>query len=418
MSKSPVAKENFLIGSLPKVAENTASRRYHEFDCLRAFAMILGVFFHAGLSFVDPKVEHWLIQDQSHHQLVWFPLLLSQGFRMPVFFFMAGFFGHLVLEKSGAWEFSRNRFKRILLPFIGGLIIVVPLMHLAWVYGYDVEHGRPEGATYLGHVIHHFRDGGFVRRFSPAHLWFLQDLLIFYAVFLVIRLAANEKLVWGFSDWLNRWVEAGFARVSRVVIISLPSAVFLSLSETGGRLRGSTFFPDPWDFCYLLTFFLAGWTFYLRRSILDDQPRGMRRFLGAALVLGTARFVVIALVENAVLPRAFDSLGYYFEAAYAWLMIFGLLRLFGRFGGREDARIRYLTDASYWIYLMHLPLVAAFQAWLAPVALWGGFKYLGICSVSLILLLLTYHGFVRYTALGTILHGQRQRPGSGGRDSR
>ena len=49
------------------------------------------------------------------------------------------------------------------------------------------------------------------------------------------------------------------------------------------------------------------------------------------------------------------------EAVCAWLMCFGLMGLFRWAASRESFAVRYLSDASYWMYLVHLPLVMVAQ---------------------------------------------------------
>jgi peptidoglycan/LPS O-acetylase OafA/YrhL len=71
--------------------------------------------------------------------------------------------------------------------------------------------------------------------------------------------------------------------------------------------------------------------------------------------------------------------------------------------------MRYLADASYWCYLIHLPLVVWLQVLVAKWPVNGWLKFAGINLVAMILLLLTYEWFVRYTFIGTVLNGRRER---------
>ena len=96
--------------------------------------------------------------------------------------------------------------------------------------------------------------------------------------------------------------------------------------------------------------------------------------------------------------------------AYAWLACFGMLGLFRWIASRERAWVRYLSDASYWLYLCHLPLVIAGQlltvSWPVSVHL----KFLLIVTAVIALLLGVYQLGVRYTWIGTALNGPRTRP--------
>jgi peptidoglycan/LPS O-acetylase OafA/YrhL len=90
-------------------------------------------------------------------------------------------------------------------------------------------------------------------------------------------------------------------------------------------------------------------------------------------------------------------------------MSLGLIGLFARYLPHESRTIRYLSDASYWLYLTHLPLVIAAQAvvrdWPVPALL----KFVGIVVVATGILLVVYQAVVRYTWLGTLLNGPRSR---------
>lgn len=103
------------------------SKRYHEFDALRGFAMLLGIVLHGMLSFMFLPI--WPAQDIHQNQTVYgFLLHAIHGFRMPVFFLISGFFTAMMWRKRGAKGLIVHRAKRILIPLIIGTIIVWPLM--------------------------------------------------------------------------------------------------------------------------------------------------------------------------------------------------------------------------------------------------------------------------------------------------
>ena len=61
-----------------------------------------------------------------------------------------------------------------------------------------------------------------------------------------------------------------------------------------------------------------------------------------------------------------------------------------------------MADSSYWIYIMHLPVVK-FE-WV---------KFLAACLVTGALGIVTYRYPVRYTPLGRLLNGKRVREDAG-----
>jgi hypothetical protein len=89
------------------------------------------------------------------------------------------------------------------------------------------------------------------------------------------------------------------------------------------------------------------------------------------------------------------------------LAVLGWLGLFVRFFSRLSPSTRYLADSSYWVYLAHLPLVVALQVWLSAWQASWPIKVLAINAVAFVVLLTTYHLFVRFTWIGAWLNGRR-----------
>jgi glucans biosynthesis protein C len=91
------------------------------------------------------------------------------------------------------------------------------------------------------------------------------------------------------------------------------------------------------------------------------------------------------------------------------LSVIGWLGCFVRWYRRPSERIRYLADASSWIYLSHLPLVVAlqigFSQWKLPW--WAQLPLVNV--VAFAVLLSSYHWCVRFTGLGAWLNGRRSR---------
>jgi hypothetical protein len=96
---------------------------------------------------------------------------------------------------------------------------------------------------------------------------------------------------------------------------------------------------------------------------------------------------------------------------FSWLMVLGAIGAAWRLFRRPSPVLSYLADSSYWIYLMHMPVLGLIQGdlflvrghalWKAPLVL-AGTLAVGFAS---------YQSLVRHTALGAALHGRRAHPG-------
>ena len=92
----------------------------------------------------------------------------------------------------------------------------------------------------------------------------------------------------------------------------------------------------------------------------------------------------------------------------AWSCCFALIGLALHYLSNYRASLRYLADASYWIYLLHLPLVIALQAWVTKTEWHWLLKLTWVLGATMIISLLTYHFLVRFTWIGAALNGKRR----------
>jgi peptidoglycan/LPS O-acetylase OafA/YrhL len=250
---------------------------------------------------------------------------------------------------------------------------------------------------------------------SLHHLWFLWFLILFVLLFapvawLTERLEARRAPGSPTPPW-PRWLM--WALVPAVVLPQLAM-------EGGGAIpafgpdTSISWIPDRVVFAYYLLFFGFGALLYGRAdrsgaSIVDTVGHRWWLVLPAAAVV----FLVALWTTHDLDPVSgapVEVVGASLQVLYAWLMVFGLMGLFRAALSRERYGVRYLSDSSYWMYLTHLTLVIALQAWVrtweANALLKFGLIVLTTCAILLIL----YQLVVRYTFIGTMLNGPRTRP--------
>ena len=94
-----------------------------------------------------------------------------------------------------------------------------------------------------------------------------------------------------------------------------------------------------------------------------------------------------------------------FRPARDW--IFGIVGAAHRFLAAPSAPCRYLADASFFIYIMHLPIVYLLQTWMMRWPLHWSVKYPLIVSLTVVIAVALYHYLVRSTFVGQFLNGRR-----------
>jgi peptidoglycan/LPS O-acetylase OafA/YrhL len=89
------------------------------------------------------------------------------------------------------------------------------------------------------------------------------------------------------------------------------------------------------------------------------------------------------------------------------------LALIGLFHARfphPSRWVAWLADASYWMYLAHVPLVLTAQMVVREWSLPGDVKFFLILAAVTAALLVSYAWCIRPTIIGRILNGPRGSP--------
>jgi glucans biosynthesis protein C len=90
-----------------------------------------------------------------------------------------------------------------------------------------------------------------------------------------------------------------------------------------------------------------------------------------------------------------------------WCWIFGLIGASLRFLSNESPLRRYIADSSYWMYLLHVPLLMFVHSLLQATEWHWSIEYTLSIVFVMPILLLTYHYWVRSTFIGATLNGKR-----------
>jgi fucose 4-O-acetylase-like acetyltransferase len=174
--------------------------RLHSLDAVRALALLLGIVLHAAASFMPSGFNlPWLIADNSPSVVLAGLTGMIHLFRMSLFFFVAGFFAHLVYHRKDAHAFTRDRLERIALPFVVGWCVMAPLLRFIWWRGsrkagvFHTLELWPAGAEW---------SSGQVRL---THLWFLYYLILIYAAIVGVRHLLADRLVCVLQVWVADW---------------------------------------------------------------------------------------------------------------------------------------------------------------------------------------------------------------------
>ena len=386
----------------------TQSTRLPALDAIRAAALLLGIVLHASLSFVPGiDTELWPMSDIHKSTVLGVTKFVIHIFRMSVFFFVAGLLARALLERRGFSAFWRDRARRIAVPLVVGWVVCFSLIVAIVLWALS----RANGGTLPSPLPAAMVESGV----NLLHLWFLYVLLWLYAISITLRTVLRSADRRGsIRRFIDRALGVLVSTPVGTWVLAVPIAAALFLIKDWNRWEG---IPTPgytvvppaaslFIYCYV---FMIGWAFdrqrYLLNVLAKHWPLNFALGLVAALYCISSAGADPSLVVSQTSSERLLYAVAYAAAQMGWTLAFVGAGI--RFFAKPHPVIRYIADASYWMYIAHLPLVMALQTAVMLADVHWSIKYLFINIVCVGLLLATYHFWIRSTWVGRLLNGRK-----------
>lgn len=333
--------------------------------------MLLGVCYHAAYPYV-PDVGRWyFVTDVSSSSVFVTVVGVLHSFRMQLFFALSGFFAHLVLERRGLRGFLVDRSRRLVIPFA----VALPITVFA-----DVATRRWAKAAGVMSPDFAAQDGF---RVLPMHLWFLEYLFLFcLAAWALTRVGLEGRAA-------SRTLAKLLTLPEVLLVLSVPLGLGLVRFE---ELRpAASFLPEPHAFLHYGLFFALGWLLWPAREAVDTLVR--RGWWMAVAGLALTFFVFTRHLQ-------WEPLGHFLAGVVPVAATLGCLGLAFRVPPATRPALRFLVESSYWVYLVHYPVVLALQVLLARAAWPAVPKYLVVVAVTFGFAFATFRLLVYRSPLG------------------
>jgi glucans biosynthesis protein C len=363
---------------------NRSVERRHDLDALRVLAVLLLIPFHSARLF-DTFDPFYVKNPQTSDGLSWAVVAFLNPWHMPLLFVLAGAATWLALGRRGPGAYVGERTRRLLVPLLFGLLVIVPPQgFLARRFrGDDVSLG-----SFLGDFWTVEGDlSGYDGSFTPAHLWFIGFLFVFSLIALPL-----------FARWRGRRLHA------RWLLVAMPF-VLLAANELPAPGDG------PQNPFYSLGLFVAGFL------LLADEraERAVHRHWRALLAAAAATMTAVLLVAGAGLddrwgdgPLVAAGLGL-LEEANTWIWVLALLGAGRALLSAPVPGLRYASEASFPGYVLHQTVIVAVGyvvvGW--DLSVWPKFAIVSVTALALTVAL--YEVVVRRTAATRFLFGMRPR---------
>lgn len=381
------------------------TERLHALDSLRAIMMMLGIVLHGGVTYLGGEASQgWPLRDPfASSSFIYWLIAIIHNFRMPIFMVVAGFFAALLFFDRSPTKMIINRCKRIVFPFIVFVLLLWPLVTLAFsysnkVFSFDTVFETVIGAMYINTTLSTFSE---LTAFIPQttmHLWFLYYLIVFsVASFILGLLFVKAPFI---TAKTTAFYNAVLQKpILKFLVLSILTFLLLLFMGKSWVETSTSFVLDFGTFLFYFYFYMFGWILFKSKHLLNT----FMRYDWAFTIIGILIYTVYFLMGT-TLSIEIKTL---INAICVSLFIFGFIGLFLRYFSNHSPRMRYISDSSYWVYLLHLPLTAFLPGLIGEWNIPAVVKFLIVVVITTIICFVTYHYFVRSTFIGKFLNGRK-----------
>lgn len=309
-------------------------QRRHDLDWLRVIAVLLLLAFHSARVF-DPFEDFYVHSAATSEALFWSVIAFIAVWQMELLFVLAGAASWYAFGRRNAHTYRIERVKRLLVPFLFGLVVIVPIQSYLAIVWRDGSASIPAFTTdywtMQGEALGY--DGGF----TPGHLWFILFLFVYSMV------AAPLFARWRSREGPRRWVSW--------YLFLMPLVMFLSDAVSWPE-------DGPQNLFYSFAMFVAGFLLVSEprlEAAIDDAWRWLAPVAG--VMVAAQMWLWISGTGARWDAGAMSVVLDVWSATVTWVSVLALLALGRRFLSFETSFLRWGNQAAYPIYLLHQSVI-------------------------------------------------------------
>lgn len=299
--------------------------RKHYLDNLRTIIIILLFPVHTFMIWNNYGTKFYIWAGEN--KLLSSLIVIVNPWIMALLFVIAGMCARYSLEKRSKKEFIKERLSKLLIPFVFGMLLLIPIQTLyarKFFFGYN--------GNILNHYKYfftHFTDlSGNDGCFTPGHLWFILFLFIISILaLLIIKYIPHKKVS----------VKLGKINIVGIILLFVPIWIMSYIGAFGVYSFGKYF-----------TLYLLGYYMFTNEKVIDKIMKNKRLILGL--------FCLFQLM----LVIVYYNLSYYgdiFVNFVGWLGTLSCIIIGKLYLNKESKITNYLKKASFPIYILHLPVL-------------------------------------------------------------
>ena len=383
--------------SVEETAISEKPERRYDIDWLRLMAVFLLFFFHTARIFT-PDEDFYAHNDVTSKLLDRLFIDPVWPWHMSLFFLLAGASTWYALRKRSGGQYTKERFKRLFIPFIFGLfVLIAPQSYLGLLSHSDQSISYFEWYPDFFQLQADDEDGYFLGGHTWGHLWFIAHLFFYSLLALPLFLFFKRETGKRFLSRLAR------AFTWPGVIFLFP--VLLLLMNEGPDIAGGR----P---LFYITFFIYGYI------IMSDSRfwEVIDRYRFISIVLGPVILAVfLILVYTKTWPESildtwkWDVIIGYIECFAPWFIILGCLAWGKRLLNFTNGFLKYFAEGAYALYILHQTIIIIIGYFVIQTDMAVGFKYVIILAASFVSTVLVYDLLIRRNNISRFLFGMKSK---------
>ncbi|MDX1315166.1 MAG: acyltransferase family protein [Eudoraea sp.] len=329
-------------------------RRY-DLDWARVMVFGLLILYHVGMFFVE---WGWHVKNNELYPWLQWPMAFVNRWRLPILFVISGMGTFYALSFRSWGQFVWERNKRLGIPLIFGMLLIVPP---------QVYYERLANAQFTGSLIEFFRTVAYSGiypegNFSWHHLWFLPYLLVYSVLLAPLFIYLRRNPDNAFLMWMRKKLNNPYS----LFLFIIPLYLFEALLEP--------FFPvthalvDDWF--ALTNFFFLFFYGFLLLCCGDVFWTALDKIKKKALGIGILSFAILIFIwqfEDGII-RHFVEAGIAVLNMWMWILV--ILGYAAKYRNKPSKWLAYANRAVYPFYILHQTITVAIGYYIKDME-WG-----------------------------------------------
>lgn len=378
------------------------SNRRYDLDWLRVIAFYILIFYHVGMIFVP-----WEFHIKNNITAEWFETwmaFLSQ-WRLPLLFMISGAVVFHSLGKRSGKIFLKERFIRLFIPLLFGMLIIVPPQ----IYFERISNGvQFDNYFQFWVTVFNFVPYPLGGSVSWHHLWYVLYILIYSIIALPLFLFLKSER----SANFRKKIEAVISRKSNLIyLIAIPLLIFY---YTLAPIFPTThdLINDWYNHSISFSFFILG--FFISSIESFSELLAAKRKLSLAIAAIPASILILF-----VWGPTFEIFN---EEAEWFFILYGLLKwtfiisfLFAIFGyakallNKSSRVLSYANESVYPLYILHQTVEIFFGYYIIQLELPLMIKFFALVVLTFGVSFLLYELIVKRVSFLRIFFGLKMK---------